>query len=115
MFSRRLSRSFVTIPGMQFMSLASSTLRLYFFSRRRRHTRSKRDWSSDVCSSDLSFFINKEGNRYVKEDGGRDEICLATFEQTDGQYYMINDSKVIPEDRLTLSGEKLDKDRKSVV
>src|SRR5437868_8249404 len=24
-----------------------------FFSGRRRHTRSKRDWSSDVCSSDL--------------------------------------------------------------
>src|SRR5437868_7290039 len=24
----------------------------YFFSSRRRHTRSKRDWSSDVCSSD---------------------------------------------------------------
>src|SRR5699024_11521737 len=24
-----------------------------FFSSRRRHTRSKRDWSSDVCSSDL--------------------------------------------------------------
>src|SRR5207249_9614271 len=26
-----------------------------FFSSRRRHTRSKRDWSSDVCSSDLAF------------------------------------------------------------
>src|SRR5207249_7610456 len=25
-----------------------------FFSSRRRHTRSKRDWSSDVCSSDLA-------------------------------------------------------------
>src|SRR5699024_11706898 len=25
------------------------------FSSRRRHTRSKRDWSSDVCSSDLKF------------------------------------------------------------
>src|SRR5207249_5782218 len=25
----------------------------YIFSSRRRHTRSKRDWSSDVCSSDL--------------------------------------------------------------
>src|SRR5699024_11983757 len=25
----------------------------FFFSRRRRHTRAKRDWSSDVCSSDL--------------------------------------------------------------
>src|SRR5699024_11226154 len=27
---------------------------LFFFSSRRRHTRSKRDWSSDVCSSDLA-------------------------------------------------------------
>src|SRR5699024_11684104 len=26
----------------------------FFFSSRRRHTRSKRDWSSDVCSSDLT-------------------------------------------------------------
>src|SRR5437868_1934236 len=28
--------------------------RSFFFSSRRRHTRSKRDWSSDVCSSDLA-------------------------------------------------------------
>src|SRR6266513_6148893 len=28
-------------------------LSFFFFSSRRRHTRSKRDWSSDVCSSDL--------------------------------------------------------------
>src|SRR5437868_13105037 len=28
-------------------------LLFFFFSSRRRHTRSKRDWSSDVCSSDL--------------------------------------------------------------
>src|SRR5690606_39408464 len=28
---------------------------LFFFSSRRRHTRFSRDWSSDVCSSDLSF------------------------------------------------------------
>src|SRR5207249_5197499 len=27
----------------------------FFFSSRRRHTRSKRDWSSDVCSSDLAM------------------------------------------------------------
>src|SRR5699024_11479193 len=27
---------------------------IFFFSSRRRHTRSKRDWSSDVCSSDLA-------------------------------------------------------------
>src|SRR5699024_1058973 len=29
----------------------------FFFSSRRRHTRSKRDWSSDVCSSDLLHFL----------------------------------------------------------
>src|SRR5207253_5450210 len=29
-------------------------INLFFFSSRRRHTRWPRDWSSDVCSSDLS-------------------------------------------------------------
>src|SRR5204863_1427567 len=28
---------------------------VFFFSSRRRHTRSLRDWSSDVCSSDLDM------------------------------------------------------------
>src|SRR6267378_5930048 len=31
----------------------SETYAFFFFSSRRRHTRSLRDWSSDVCSSDL--------------------------------------------------------------
>src|SRR5699024_11284050 len=31
-----------------------SNFYVFFFSSRRRHTRSKRDWSSDVCSSDLA-------------------------------------------------------------
>src|SRR5690349_23380315 len=31
----------------------SCTTHYFFFSSRRRHTRSLRDWSSDVCSSDL--------------------------------------------------------------
>src|SRR5207249_7060625 len=30
-----------------------AAVNFFFFSSRRRHTRSKRDWSSDVCSSDL--------------------------------------------------------------
>src|SRR5438067_4365969 len=30
----------------------------FFFSSRRRHTRSKRDWSSDVCSSDLCNILS---------------------------------------------------------
>src|SRR5699024_11677200 len=31
------------------------------FSSRRRHTRSKRDWSSDVCSSDLGYSLFIKG------------------------------------------------------
>src|SRR2546429_5689059 len=34
---------------------------LFFFSSRRRHTRCSRDWSSDVCSSDL---IGQGGDLY---------------------------------------------------
>src|SRR5207237_9851217 len=33
----------------------------FFFSSRRRHTRFKCDWSSDVCSSDLIFSIRPRG------------------------------------------------------
>src|SRR5947209_19892347 len=34
------------------------SLRIFFFSSRRRHTRYWRDWSSDVCSSDLTHLSN---------------------------------------------------------
>src|SRR5690606_40057762 len=36
-----------------------------FFSSRRRHTRFSRDWSSDVCSSDLFFPLGQ------RDDGGQ--------------------------------------------
>src|SRR2546422_8463918 len=38
----------------------SVRLFVFFFSSRRRHTRCSRDWSSDVCSSDLSLFHGRE-------------------------------------------------------
>src|SRR5699024_12095288 len=37
----------------------NTSVLIFFFSSRRRHTRSKRDWSSDVCSSDLRRFLVK--------------------------------------------------------
>src|SRR5699024_2997425 len=45
---------------------------LFFFSSRRRHTRSKRDWSSDVCSSDLlgALSATAQANRRIKYDPG---------------------------------------------
>src|SRR2546429_9035018 len=51
----------------------------FFFSSRRRHTRCSRDWSSDVCSSDLfqrqalgghDLLAHQVGDRHL---GGRDE------------------------------------------
>src|SRR5438067_8301569 len=48
------------------------TIWLFFFSSRRRHTRSKRDWSSDVCSSDLS-----SGNSRVSSSRAIDEDDFA--------------------------------------
>src|SRR5690606_39991865 len=33
---------------------------VYFFSSRRRHTRFSRDWSSDVCSSDLRSRLQRD-------------------------------------------------------
>src|SRR5207247_6866780 len=41
---------------------------LFFFSSRRRHTRSTRDWSSDVCSSDLETIY--AGAKLEDQDGG---------------------------------------------
>src|SRR4051794_41982516 len=42
------------------------SLSIFFFSSRRRHTRWTGDWSSDVCSSDLS------GGKVSAEDLGRE-------------------------------------------
>src|SRR5215217_1367316 len=43
---------------------------LFFFSSRRRHTRYWRDWSSDVCSSDLAVPTGDDGPT-GEVDGGR--------------------------------------------
>src|SRR5207249_5250446 len=46
----------------------------FFFSSRRRHTRSKRDWSSDVCSSDLFldlYLVQSGALSFERDDVGR--------------------------------------------
>src|SRR2546422_6635652 len=48
---------------------------VFFFSSRRRHTRCSRDWSSDVCSSDLLTFWNEihiiaHGNELIQNVNG---------------------------------------------
>src|SRR5437870_10522897 len=57
---------------------------LFFFSSRRRHTRWPRDWSSDVCSSDLSpddrSNLEKAPFRHRTSAGGSDH--QATLKRT---------------------------------
>src|SRR2546429_6923363 len=67
----------------------------FFFSSRRRHTRCSRDWSSDVCSSDLEFpgsarhhhgdavtlllQLAHEFGGLVRRDPAGDTQCVAHF------------------------------------
>src|SRR5690606_40174365 len=43
----------------------------FFFSSRRRHTRFSRDWSSDVCSSDLPRRYRRRSAAAVRGTAGR--------------------------------------------
>src|SRR5690606_40436693 len=49
------------------------TFLVVFFSSRRRHTRFSRDWSSDVCSSDLARLTNQREDHHRQYTAGDDE------------------------------------------
>ena len=49
-------------------------------------------------SAQYYMFVNKEGKRFVKEDGTRYEMSMAELEQTDGQMWLIVDSSQIAGD-----------------
>src|SRR5438034_10950333 len=53
---------------------------LFFFSSRRRHTRSLCDWSSDVCSSDLGIGPEVPGRGDVSTGGGGGGIAAPGVE-----------------------------------
>src|SRR5699024_7746040 len=57
---------------------------LFFFSSRRRHTRSKRDWSSDVCSSDL---------RLRQFSGNYEDYRAAIAQEQEAAQQKVRDAK----------------------
>src|SRR5699024_11439917 len=63
----------------------------------RRHTRSKRDWSSDVCSSDLASIPLEESRARFTESI---EILEKAFnEETfsyEGEYYSVENVSIVP-------------------
>src|SRR5207245_3803539 len=54
---------------------------LFFFSSRRRHTRCYRDWSSDVCSSDL-FNSEEEMLTKLRTNPGTYDVVLINSART---------------------------------
>src|SRR2546429_5030165 len=52
-FSAKQYQTLIANPGKPESSTVGALI--FFFSSRRRHTRCSRDWSSDVCSSDLLY------------------------------------------------------------
>src|SRR5690625_5352197 len=55
---------------------------IFFFSSRRRHTRWPRDWSSDVCSSDLEYPAESRSFYDVDRQGSENsvpEVVLQDF------------------------------------
>src|SRR5699024_8844754 len=77
------------------------TLVFFFFSSRRRHTRSKRDWSSDVCSSDLLVFnvVNKRE---------RLNPVLATLASTDNEVITVGKHRSLGNTRPRFRGTVAD-------
>src|SRR5690606_17095548 len=70
-----------------FISFHSSLF--FFFSSRRRHTRFSRDWSSDVCSSDLEDSVaERDWEDWVLQQEGRSRAKAGT----------LYDARVIPAD-----------------
>src|SRR5256886_5646378 len=53
--------------GPHEQSLEEGEFRVFFFSSRRRHTRFDCDWSSDVCSSDLTDPVQRVLESYLRE------------------------------------------------
>ena len=56
----------------------------------------------DLSGTDQIIFVNKEGKRFVQEDGRRDVICCALIDQTDGIMYILEsgDGNAVDPDQL---------------
>src|SRR6266550_4653698 len=92
----------------------------FFFSSRRRHTRCSRDWSSDVCSSDLHVERKRRTEREGSdppEGAGTDETKTAT-RLMHGAWTVVGDGRVhfpagrqtlahVPEHRLDSAGHRI--------
>src|SRR2546421_5091110 len=71
----------------------SLSIVFFFFSSRRRHTRSDRDWSSDVCSSDLLIKMEALTNGYAEGIALDDRGYVS--EGSGENIFLVHEGKVV--------------------
>src|SRR5690606_40427457 len=83
----------------------------FFFSSRRRHTRFSRDWSSDVCSSDLKTRFDCEIKNFdpLSFLDRKEARKIDRFSQTS---LVVSDQAVLD---AGLNGDNINKDRVGVI
>src|SRR5882757_10805568 len=69
----------------------------FFFSSRRRHTRYWRDWSSDVCSSDLRIHVFDIAQA----------IDAAFARRADGIFNLVDDEPASPSEQIAFAAQLL--------
>src|SRR5690606_40760201 len=79
------------------------TLLVFFFSSRRRHTRFSRDWSSDVCSSDLLQPRQRRGRAEAQVVAGRERLGRDAVEH---DQVVLEERRVAGRERLGRSEER---------
>src|SRR5690606_39515037 len=82
----------------------------FFFSSRRRHTRFSRDWSSDVCSSDLAVERAAAAERRVEVLTEQDRLRGLWYGETAGEREITERSKA----ELLARGVDLDAEPKEI-
>src|SRR5699024_6590306 len=80
----------------------------FFFSSRRRHTRSKRDWSSDVCSSDLE--LSDKYGLYVDPDALIRDVSVGMQQRVEilKSLYRGADILILDEPTAVLTPQEID-------
>src|SRR5207253_1040680 len=65
-----------------------NSMLIFFFSSRRRHTRWPRDWSSDVCSSDLGF------NQLLLAPVVKAAVVMQRHDRRDGEFGAFGNEEI---------------------
>src|SRR5207302_3335536 len=96
----------------------------FFFSSRRRHTRFSRDWSSDVCSSDLDCFeflhalppsmeeLDFPGMAQERPESGRNARCNSNARETPAsqqKFCKIGRASCREREKISVVAESLEK------